>query len=217
MIAILSLVISLIIFLFTFYYLAKDDFFFIRKGITMEHLFNVLFVGLFFGILSARFSYVILHLRSQNISPFRFVLPYFFGFSLSGGLIGLFLAYIWLTRRKKIARLRFLDYISISLLAAFPVFFIGVFSNFYLFIMYAVLFLFFIYTLVPKNNKGLLREGSITYIFLIMVSLVSFLQDIFLLYTKNILLSRESFLFLGLFSFSLYLLVRLETKKPAKS
>ncbi len=218
MIAFISLGISFIIFLFIFYYYARDDFYFIRKGVSMEQLFNVLFSGLFVGVISSRLMYFLLDLGSQEISS---ITPFFAsrtnGISVFGGLVGLFLTYSVLTKRRKINKNRFFDYVTIATLGAFPIIFLGVSPNLYLFIMYLMLFVFFIFILIPKYIKGKMRPGSISLFFLIMVSLISFLQDIFLLYTKNILLSKESFLFLALFLLSCLLIVRLEMKKSVKA
>lgn len=218
MIIFLSFAISLIFFLFIFYYYARDDFYFIRKGVSMDQLFNVLLAGLFIGVISSRLMYILLDLGSQEINS---ITPFFVsrtnGISIFGGLVGLFITYSILTKRRKISKNRFFDYVTIATLGAFPVLFLGVSPNLYLFIMYLMLFIFFIFVLIPKYIKGKMRPGSISLFFLIMVSLISFLQDIFLLYTRDVLLSKESFLFLGLFFIACLLLVRLEMKRSVKA
>jgi hypothetical protein len=193
MIAVILLSVSLIFFLFSFYYYSKDDFFFIRKGITMNQLFNVLFIGLFWSIIGMKLD--------------------FHGISFFGGIVGLFLSYVWLTRRRKISTLRFLDYVSIAVLSALPLFFIAIFLNYYLCLLYLFILLIFINILLPRYNKGLLKDGIISFIFLIMVSFVQILQDFYLLYSKGVLLSKETFMFLGLLIFSLVMLIRLEIRK----
>ena len=218
MIIIISLLVAMVLYLFTFYYYVRDDLYFIRKGVSMEQLFNVLFLGLFGGVISSRLLYIFLDSNFQNVSK---VQSYFIsrsvGISIFGAVAGLIISYIWLTKRNKISMRRFFDYVSVALLAAFPILFLGVFSNLYLFVMYVILFMFFTSVLMPKYINGRMRVGSICLIFLIMFSLVSFLHDIFLLYTENILLSKESFLFIGLFVLSFILLIRLEMKKIQKS
>lgn len=214
----ISLLIALIIYLFTFYYYTRDDLYFIRKGVSMEQLFNTLLAGLAGSFLFSRVLYIIFNLNIGQISKAQ---SYFIsrpsGISIFGAIAGLFLSYMLMTRKNKALRKRFFDYVSVSLLAAFPILFLGVFLNLYLFIMHVILFLFYLFILMPKYNSGKMRTGSICLIFLIMFSLVSFLHDVFLLYTQNILLSRESFFLIGLFIISCFFLVRLETNKTTRS
>ncbi len=214
----ISLLIALIIYLFTFYYYVRDDLYFIRKGVSMDQLFNTLLAGLAGSFLFSRLLYIVFNLNIGQISKTQ---SYFIsrplGVSIFGAIAGLFLSYMLMTRKNKALRKRFFDYVSISLLAAFPVLFLGVFFNLYLFIMHVVLFIFYILVLMPKYNSGKMRTGSVCLIFLIMFSLVSFLHDVFLLYTQNILLSRESFLLIGLFIISCAFLIKLETSKTTKS
>lgn len=217
MIAIIFTFLAVLVFLFVFYYYTRDDLYFIKKGVSMDQLFNILFIGLLSSFLFSRLFFLIL-----NTSPTvdKFPLSVFIsrpeGISLFGGLFGLISTYIMLLNKRKISRRRFFDYVSVALLASFVILFLGVFPGVYLFIMYLILFLFFIFFLMPKYIVGRLKPGSLILIFFIMISLISFLQDIFLLYTANVLLTRESFLFLGLFIIALIILIRSETKMPGK-
>lgn len=217
MIAIFFTVVAVVIFLFVFYYYVRDDLYFIRKGVSMEQLFNILFIGLFVSLISSRIFFLILNIDSSTT---KFPLSIFTsrpaGISLFGGLLGLITAYMLLTKKRKVSRKRFFDYISVALTAFFIVLFSGVYPSIYLFIMYLTLFLFSVLFLMPKYINGRLKPGSLSLIIFIMMSLISFLQDIFLLYTSNILLSKESFLFLGLFIIALILLIRSEMRKTGK-
>lgn len=218
MVIIFSLLLALLLFLFTFYYYTRDDLYFIRKGVSMEQLFNILLSGLLGSLLFSRLLAIIFNLNIGRISQAQTYLssrP--LGISVFGAIAGLFLSYLLMTRKNKALRKRFFDYVSVSLLAALPILFLGVFINFYLFIMHIILFIFYVFVLVPKYNSGKMRTGSLCLIFLIMFSLVSFLNDIFLLYTQEILLSRESFLLGGLFIASCFFLLRLESYKTTKN
>jgi len=218
MVIIFSLLLALLLFLFTFYYYTRDDLYFIRKGVSMEQLFNILLSGLLGSLLFSRLLAIIFNLNIGRISQAQTYLssrP--LGISVFGAIAGLFLSYLLMTRKNKALRKRFFDYVSVSLLAALPILFLGVFINFYLFIMHIILFIFYVFVLVPKYNSGKMRTGSLCLIFLIMFSLVSFLNDIFLLYTQEILLSRESFLLVGLFIASCFFLLRLESYKTTKN
>ena len=103
MIIIISLIIAMVLYLFTFYYYVRDDLYFIRKGVSMEQLFNVLFLGLFGGVIFSRLLYIFLDSNFQNVSK---VQSYFIsrsvGISIFGAVAGLIISYIWLTKRNKI-------------------------------------------------------------------------------------------------------------------
>lgn len=212
MIQAIVLLLSLFLLLFCFFYYTKDDLFFFRKNITLEILFNTLLISIFCSLLISRLVFVILNFQPKYLSPVVFLLiPYFPGISVFGGILGFYISAVIFTRRKKINTKRFLDYAAVAILVFFPLFFL-ISSNYYLCIMYLVLFIFFINILMPKYNQGLLKEGSVAIIFLIMSSLVFVMHDLFLLYTKNILLSKDALLFIILFFVSSFLLVRLEIK-----
>lgn len=214
MILIITIFLALLIYLFIFYNLSRDNFYFIRKGINMEQLYNVLFLGILVTILSAKFFYLVFNFIDHNLGTNQpHVLSELHGFSVFGVLTGFYMSYLFLTQRRKISRLRFLDIAALAFLAALPLISIGLFNNIYLLIMNSVLLLFFLLILMKKYNNGRLKTGSLSLIFLIMVSLIVFLEDIYLLYFKNILLSKESFALFGLFLISCILLIRLELRK----
>lgn len=227
MINIVLFAITLFIFLFCFYLYARDDYYFIRKGITLEQLFNVLFIGLFLALFIGRLTYALLNLSMQWLNPLIFFLiMYFPGISLFGFVVGLFMGYIYLTKRRRIHTKRYLDYVSLALLSAFPVGLLtnyfsqennDIFSAIYPSVMYAVLFLFFIKVLFPKFMRGSLKDGTISLLFLIMFSLVSLLHDVLLLFQNETLLRTEDFLFIALFFIAALLLVRFEIKRPTKT
>ena len=67
----------LIIFLFAVYQLSRDDFLFLRKGISTEHVFNVLFLGLPVALFASRLVYAILHPSFRYFNPLIFlIVPY---------------------------------------------------------------------------------------------------------------------------------------------
>src|SRR5258708_5548518 len=110
-------IICLFIFLFCTYVLARDDFMLMRKNISLEHIFNIAFVGLFTSIIFARAFYIFLNPAKRFINPLVVVLfPYFPGLSLTGGIIGEILYFIYLSRKKKIPAGRLLDIFSLSFL-----------------------------------------------------------------------------------------------------
>lgn len=223
---ILVAAVSLFIFLFFFHFFSKDDYFFIRRGVMMEQLFNILFIGFFWGVIISRITYILLHPEKNLFNPLAFFsISQLSGLSLLGGVVGIFFSYIFLTKRRKIHAGRFLDYVSVALLSAFPVGYLGMFliqikrnplELVYLAVVYFVMFLFFARILFPRFHRGNMKVGSMSLLFLIMFSLVSLLKDIILLYKNGILLQTEDFFLIGLFFISAIVLVRVELKKATK-
>lgn len=222
----LLLFLALFLFLFCFYYFIQDDFHFIRKGITLEQLFNVLFLGLFFNVFIARIVRVFIHPSEAFLNPLAFIfIPGFSDIPFFESIVGLFIIFIFLTRQRKMNAARFLDYVSLSLLCALPVSFLGsyflqekkdVFIGVYIPVIYFVLFLFFANVLFKKFARGSLKEGSIAALFLVMVSLVSLIEDILMLYTQNRLLQIDDALFASMFVLASIYLLRLESKRTGR-
>lgn len=215
--------ITLLILLFCFYTYAKDDHYFIRKGVSIEQLFNIFFLSIFWGLLFGRIAYVLFNPSSVYWNPLVFFLiPYFPGISLTGGVIGLFLSMIYLARRRKIHAGRVLDYISFAGLITLPA---GLLTNFlfqgrndlmqgvYIPLVYVLLFIIYQRILFPRFTRGVLKEGSMSAFFLIIFSLLSLLQDVILLYQKDVLLKTEDFVAMVIFFVAAFFLIRIETKR----
>lgn len=110
-------IVCFIIFLFTVYQLSKDDFLFIRKGVNVENVFNVIFLGLPIVLFTARLFYVLFNPRWNYLNPLIFfVVPYFPGLSLVGGILGAWIFVSLYTKNKKIPSARLLDMLSLSFL-----------------------------------------------------------------------------------------------------
>lgn len=214
MITAIVLLVSLFLFLFFFFLFTKDDFYFIRKGIVMDQLFDILLKGIFFSFIISRVVFVIFHFKLSYLNPLVFFLvPYFPGLSLFGGIVGLYVSLPLFTKHKKLFMWRLLDYVSLSILPVMPIILIFLYNNVYLFILYLVLFLMCVTMVFPVYTRGELREGIISLFFLVMFSLISLLYDIFMLYSKNVLLQKEDFLLLALFFISAMMLIRLQYKR----
>src|SRR5438270_6523068 len=103
--------------LFCIYLLSRDDFILLRKNITLEQVFNYAFVSLAVGILSARIVYVLLHPSLRYLNPLVFLIfPYFPGLSTIGGVIGVMIFLLAVSRKKKIPKGRLYDIFSLSFL-----------------------------------------------------------------------------------------------------
>lgn len=188
---ILVLLICLFVFLYCVYVLANDDFIFLRRDVTMEKLFNMIFMGFFFGLLLSRVFY---GFSASGIftNPLVFVLiPYFPGLSLLGGVVGTSAYLLFLSRRREnqFPLGRISDFFSIAFLISLPVGFLG----FLLFsekngqmielgaqaISYFGLFILFLKFLLPQLLNGKLKEGTITFLFLSCFSATQLIANAF--------------------------------------
>jgi prolipoprotein diacylglyceryltransferase len=182
----------LFIFLYCVYVLANDDFIFLRRDVTMEKIFNIIFIGSLASLLVARIFYGI-SVKSIFVSPFTFLLiPYFPGLSLLGGVvgIGIYLFFIVKRRENSFPLERMCDFFSIAFLISLPVGFLG----YLLFsegsaemiklgaqaFVYLGLFIIFLKFFLPKLLSGKFKEGTITLFFLIFFSLVNLIANAFL-------------------------------------
>src|SRR3989344_2886665 len=96
------LVICLVLFLYRIYHLANDDYVLLTKNITLEDIFNAVFVCSLVSLLFSRFFYVFMNPNPVFLNPLGFLLfPYFPGLSLTGVLIGGILALFLYIRIKK--------------------------------------------------------------------------------------------------------------------
>ncbi|MDP2637507.1 MAG: hypothetical protein Q8P26_00405 [Candidatus Levybacteria bacterium] len=216
---ILVLLICLFVFLYCVYTLANDDFIFLRKDITMEKIFNIIFLGSLSSLFISRVFYGLFNGGEIFSNPLVFFLfPYFPGLSLLGGVVGGGVGFLFLATRKKnqLPLGRLADFFSIALLITLPVGFLGYFmfsEDGFPFIKasalvftYLILFIIFLRLILPQLLNGKLKEGTITYLFLICFSVVSLISNAFpkfnlLSYVKNfenMLLILILFLSLGM-------------------
>jgi len=188
---IIVLLICLFVFLYCVYLLANDDFIFLRRDVTMERLFNIVFLGSLFSLFFARLFYGF-HAKSVLANPFVFLLfPYFPGLSLVGGVLGAVVVFLFLATRKKnsLPLGRMADFFSIAFLVTLPVGFLGYFmfaENGFsavaagsLVITYLILFIIFLRFLLPSLLNGKLKEGTITCLVLILFSGISLVSNLF--------------------------------------
>src|SRR5258706_13282955 len=81
-------VFSFILFLFCTYVLSREDFILLRKNISLEQVFNTIFISLPATFLASRVGYVFLNPRMHFLNPFIFLLiPYFPALSLIAAII----------------------------------------------------------------------------------------------------------------------------------
>jgi prolipoprotein diacylglyceryltransferase len=185
------LLVCFFIFLYCVYVLANDDFIFLRRDLTMEKLFNMIFLSGLIGLLASRLFYGFSHPAIFR-NPLVFLLiPYFPGLSLLGGVVGVAVYILSLLRHREdpLPLGRISDFFSIAFLISLPVGFIGNFlfsvgkteiiKSGALAVSYFVLFIVFLKFFLPLLLSGKFKEGKITFLFLIFFSIVNLVSNIF--------------------------------------
>lgn len=234
---VLVLLICLFIFLYCIYVLSNDDFIFLRRDVTMEKLFNLIFIGALFSLFGARFFYGLFQAKSILYNPWVFLLiPYFPGLSLLGGVVGAGAYVLFLKNRKKdiLPLGRICDFLSIAFLISLPVGFLGylLFSEKGVNVIrlgvqaatYFILFVIFLKFFLPRLLNGKFKEGTITFLFLICFFLVNLVANAFsqvniLGYFKNaenIILIATILLSAGVLTYYERLLVKLGQLRKGK-
>lgn len=111
---------SFLVFLFVLYIHSRDDFTFLRRNLTLEKLFDIVFLSTGVGLIFSRIAYVVFHPSSSYINPLVFLLvPYFPGLSLSGFLLGSITSVYMIAVRGKLPIGRLYDIVSLACLFAF--------------------------------------------------------------------------------------------------
>ena len=186
------LLICLFIFLYCVYVLANEDFIFLRRDVTMEKIFNIIFLGSLISLFMSRLFY---GFSAKDIfaNPLVFLLiPYFPGLSLLGGVVGAgaYLLFLMRHRKNPLPMGRMCDFFSIAFLISLSVGFIGNFmfsEEGIAFIkagvqavLYFILFIIFLKFFLPQLLSGKFKEGKITFLFLICFSVVNLVANAFL-------------------------------------
>src|SRR3989344_4638147 len=178
------LVICLVLFLYRIYHLANDDYVLLTKNITLEDIFNAVFVCSLVSLLFSRFFYVFMNPNPVFLNPLGFLLfPYFPGLSITGAILGGALALFLFCKKKKIPRARVFDFFSISFIFVLPFGFIGYFllsqdfttGNIIKFILYCLILVASNIYLYPKASTLEIKDGTISALFLVFFSLISLL------------------------------------------
>lgn len=189
---ILVLALDFFVFLYCVYLLANDDFIFLRRDVTMEKIFNIIFLGSLSSLFFSRLFYGLSHGGNVFANALVFLLfPYFPGLSLLGGVIGggIVLLFLGLNKKSALPAKRLADFFSIALLVTLPIGFLG----YYMFsengisiiragsliVSYLMLFVIFLRFLLPKLLSGKLKEGTITFLFLIFFAIISLASNAF--------------------------------------
>lgn len=206
----LFLLLCFFVALFTAYSLANDDFVLLRRHVSITNVFNIAFVTFFIGLFSARVIYVVFNFSAGFLNPLVFFLfPYFPGLYLGGGMVGAMLFLYFYLSITKFPKERICDVFSIALFSTLPIGLlmlatIGkktltvIFSEIILTVVSFVFLLF----LLRFFQKGVVRDGSISFLSLSLFSLISFLAE-FLIIRQRVFFffSIDQLLLFGLFIF----------------
>jgi hypothetical protein len=215
---ILILIPAFLSFLYTLYKLVKDDYIFIRKNVSAESAFDIAFILGVVSVFTSRILYFLFHPIPQKNNLILFFTAGQGGFSLLGAVVGAMVVLYGMSKYKKWPTGRLFDFFTLAFSVALPV---GILCTAAFYRDYALwlhlgnaLFYFismtwFLRFLYPRLMSRVLREGTISIVFIILFSVVSLVNAIFLQQQgKIILLSQESIGFTLLFLFGVGLLIK---------
>jgi hypothetical protein len=201
----LVLIICLFIFLFSIYVLGKDDYLFIRKNFSLEHLFDYVFIGLFAGVIFARFLWVFFRSKiEKNFLPHLFS-PIDAGITLAAIVIGSMLILYLISKYRKLPTWRLCDFFSLAFLSSFSFgylassLFVKKSEIFYYLIpamCYLGICVFFWKVLYLRLISGKLRDGSLSSLFLQVFSLISLVLLFVYQFLNSSLLIDAAYIFL---------------------
>lgn len=210
------LIICLVIFLFSLYTFAHDDFILLRRNVSTDDVFNYAFLISLVSLLFSRVFFVLFHPKPVFLNPLGFILfPYFPGLSLTGAVVGgiFFLAILF--RKKNFPIGRIFDFFSLALLSAMPIGFIGYIllssdhsiPTILELVAYSIILIFSVIFLTPKFLKSGKEDGIIGLIFLISFSIISIIHNLLIKVSENLKVIDFGIL-IAIFFVSVLLLLR---------
>lgn len=223
---VISVCICFLFFLFFLYRLGKEDFILIRKNIALEQLFDITLVTTVIGLFLARLLYVAFHFNTTYINPLKFlVVPYFPGLIFPAVIVGGY-GYIWyLSQLRRLPSGRLIDFYAIAIAAVLPflslaqlflpgthLFLQLIFAAFYL-----LIFLLFRFLLFPRVGRGEIKDGTLGFLYIGVLSTSYFLQDAFL-HSKGFFsfLQLEDIFYLVTLLGVIWILYMYELRQPKK-
>jgi len=178
---------ALLLFLYALYRFSKDDYIFIRKGITVEQTFDIAFTVLWISLFFSRLFYLLIHIPRD----YHIIIDFFSftnnGFSLTGALVGGICAVFLIGKHKRLPLGRLSDFLSLSFLYTLPVMFLAsaalstkkmILFSFLNAVVYFLLLLFFVQFLYPKTMSRTLKEGALAILFIICFSFIALLTSL---------------------------------------
>lgn len=185
----LVLIVCFFIFLYNLFLVSRDDFTIAREDISMNKLFNLAFAGAFFSLISARFSYVLFNKDPKLFSLIGFLaITYFPGLSLIGGILGSLVFIYGYCTFKKLPTGKIADLFTRAFLGVLPIGFLLILITSFgktslifniLFICSFIISFLFIKPLFLLSERGEIKDGSYTLIFVAVFTFVYFLIKLF--------------------------------------
>src|SRR6266550_4737358 len=93
---------TLLVFLYALYRFVKDDYIFIRKGISLEQTFDIAFIMLWISLFTSRFFYLLFHLKNGESILIDFFSLKNGGLSLTGAILGGTIAVFLVSKYKRL-------------------------------------------------------------------------------------------------------------------
>lgn len=225
---IVVLFLGMFIYFFSLHVLAKEDLIFVRKNVTLESLFNLSFIVLGVGLLISRIVFVLLNPDPVYMNPLVFILfPYYPGLSFVGGVGGALIFLYLYGKKRKLPIGRIFDFFTLSLLAALPIGFLGthlllglndIFSGILMPVIFLLTVIFFAKILLPLNVRGEIKDGSLGYLVLMIISFTLLLANILQTrYDAQFFLGLENILYILIFLSCLVLVFLQEREKKVKN
>lgn len=213
-------IVCFLIFLYNLYLTSSDDFVITREDISMHKIFNTAFLVAFFSIIFSRIFFILFSMNSKFFNLFGFLaFTYFPGFSLIGGILGAFISIVVYCRIKKYPTGKIADLFSRAFLGVLPIGFLFMFiallakTSFIfniLFISSFIMSIIFIKPIYKLSEKGEIKDGSFSLIFISVFSFIYFLIKLFTdINNFNFFNFENIILFVAIFS-SLILLINQE-------
>lgn len=205
---------SFIVSLFCLYHISREDLTFFRRNVTLDDIFNIAFLTLFSGLLFARVFYVVFNFAPGFLNPLVFFLvPYFPGLSLIGGIFGGVVVLLFISRKKRFPIRRILDFIALSFLAGLPIGYVGslfiqsgfsYFVHLFLPALFLLLFITSYFFVLPRLLTKELKPGMLgTSILIVFSFLFLLISVIHAVDTERFVITGDDILAVILFCASL--------------
>ena len=207
---------AVFVFLYSLYRLVKDDYVFIRKGISLEQSFDIAFITLWISLFFSRLLDMFFHYQINKNIILQFFSIKDGGFSLIGAIIGGVIALFIMGKYKRIPLGRVSDFFTLSFLFALPIGFLGsailaernqLLYTFLNAIFFFLLMIFFVQFLKPKLMSRSLKEGTISILFLLFFAIITLLSTLIasLNNIQGYLLNPNTIATIALLIFSVFL------------
>lgn len=214
------LIICFFIFLYNLYFVSKEDSLLIRRDILINKIFNLAIITSIAALFFSRVFYVVSYPNSVFNSLLGFIaFTHYPGLSLIGAIAGGLLFVSLYSKYRGYPLGRISDLFTVSLLGVLPIAYMLVFIftlgktdrvfNIFLILSF-IISLVFVKGIYKLSEKGELKDGSFSLIFLTIFSLLYFLINLFSNLNNFSFLRVENLLSFVVIFMSIVLLVNQE-------